>query len=185
MSFPPSLWCFLAENWKNFKVGLTKNNTRLKENFEKKRFHLFKRQLYQNGKAEKFPVLAGRSVFIINRKFFSTTWRWKLGKINFKQMSQIKTGRIACQLWRIFLYWSKNQATAFIGDVTRVSRWSTPQTSSTEKNVLQNKREQNHKRCLAIAKLDKLSTKSRWKTKQLPQDTFTQSCCFFSEKKKN
>ena len=40
--------------WKNFKFG------NMESILEKKRFHPFKTRLYQNGKPENVPVVAGR-----------------------------------------------------------------------------------------------------------------------------
>ena len=55
--FPPYSWVFFTKNQKNLKVGKIRKNDET-EYFEKKSFHLLKKHLYQNGKAQ---IIAGGS----------------------------------------------------------------------------------------------------------------------------
>ena len=52
---------FLAENKNIFKAGKKLENMK-KQIIQKKRFHLSKTHFYQNGKAQKMPVVTGRFV---------------------------------------------------------------------------------------------------------------------------
>ena len=60
--FPPYSSDFLAKNQKIFKVGKIIEYEET-EHFEKKCFHRLKRHLFQNGKVENLPVVAGPLVF--------------------------------------------------------------------------------------------------------------------------
>ena len=55
---------FFAKNQKVFKVGKIGKSDEGTDIWKKKRFHLSKRHLYQNGKAEDVLVVAGRLVLI-------------------------------------------------------------------------------------------------------------------------
>ena len=86
--FSISIVSFLAKKQKISEFRKLKIYMKKKENIlKRKRFHSFKRNLYQNGKVENMPGVAGRLVFFCNQ-FFGTIFL-QLFKFAWKSFSNL------------------------------------------------------------------------------------------------